>query len=88
MGLGRNRGHDLELCTFGCMARIFNRKSLGFFLQRCYEILLPVLWWPATIRIDAMHRRGVATLIIVTPIFRPKLNGFFYVCRDQVSHIK
>jgi hypothetical protein len=35
------------------------------FLWWCPKILLPILWWPATIRIDAMHRLGVAMLAVI-----------------------
>jgi hypothetical protein len=65
MGLGRDRGHDLELRPFGCRGGSLIEGHWVSLLRRWSKILLPVLWWPATIRIDAMHRLGVATLIII-----------------------
>jgi hypothetical protein len=35
------------------------------FLWRWFKILLPVLSWPATIRVDTIHMLGVAVLIII-----------------------
>jgi hypothetical protein len=35
------------------------------FLQRWPKILLPILWWPTTIKINAMHQLGVAVLIVI-----------------------
>jgi hypothetical protein len=35
------------------------------FLRRWFKILLPVLSWPATIRVDTIHMLGVAVLIII-----------------------
>jgi hypothetical protein len=35
------------------------------FLQMWSKILLPVLWWPATIKINAMHRLGIAVLAVL-----------------------
>jgi hypothetical protein len=39
--------------------------SLISFLRRCSEILLPILWWPATIRINDVHLFGVASLVFI-----------------------
>jgi hypothetical protein len=35
------------------------------FRQRWSKILLPVLWWPMTIRINVVHRSRIAVLIII-----------------------
>jgi hypothetical protein len=35
------------------------------FLQRWSKILFAVLWWPATIEINVVHRLGVIALIII-----------------------
>jgi hypothetical protein len=65
MGLNCDRGHDLELHSFGCMGRSLIEGPWVSFLRRWSVILLPVPWWPATIRIDVMHRLGVDALIII-----------------------
>jgi hypothetical protein len=35
------------------------------FRQRWSKILLPVLWWPTTIKINVVHRSRIAALIII-----------------------
>jgi hypothetical protein len=65
MGLGCDRDHDLELHPFGYMGGSLIEGPWVSFLRRWSKILLPVLWWPANIRIDAMHMLGVAALIII-----------------------
>jgi hypothetical protein len=66
LGLGHDHAHDLALYHFGCIGgESLIEGHWVSFLRRWSEILLPVRWWPATIRIDATHRIGVATLIII-----------------------
>jgi hypothetical protein len=34
-------------------------------LRRCPKILLPILWWPTAIGINAMHQLGIDSLAII-----------------------
>jgi hypothetical protein len=66
VGVSIDHDHDLDLRPFGYMGggSLVEGPWVSF-LRRWSEIFLPVLWWPATIRIDAMHRLRVAVLIII-----------------------
>jgi hypothetical protein len=35
------------------------------FLRRCPKILLPIIWWPTTIRIDAVHWLWLVALTVI-----------------------
>jgi hypothetical protein len=64
MGLGRALGHGSKLRLFGCIRGSFIESPWVSFVRRPSEVFLPVLWWPTTIRIDAMYRLRVVTLVI------------------------
>jgi hypothetical protein len=65
MGLSHDRGHHLGLRLFCCMWGSLIECPLVSFQRRWLEILLPVLWWPTTFRINVVHRPGIAALIII-----------------------
>jgi hypothetical protein len=65
MSLSHDHSHDLGLRLFCYMEGIYDRSAWVSFLCRWSKILLPVLWWPAIIRIDDVHMFGIATLIII-----------------------
>jgi hypothetical protein len=35
------------------------------FLQSCSEVLLPIFWWPASVKINDVYWLGVASLIFI-----------------------
>jgi hypothetical protein len=53
-----------------CTGRSLIEVSQISFLRRCPKSLLPILWCPAAIGINAMHRLGVAALAIIVMWWR------------------
>jgi hypothetical protein len=61
---GLSSGHDRDSMSLlsNCTGRSLIEVSQISFLRRCPKILLPILWCPVAIGINAMHRLGVAAL--------------------------
>jgi hypothetical protein len=45
-------------------------SALVSFLRRCSKILLPIFWWPAAIKINALCWLGVSSFIFI--VVRPE----------------
>jgi hypothetical protein len=69
---GLSRGHDCDSMSLlsDCTGRSLIEVSQISFLRRCPKSLLPILWCPAAIGINAMHRLGVAALAIIVMWWR------------------
>jgi hypothetical protein len=64
-------GSVVTTTAAGCVASLIVlgesliKCSLISLLRRCSKIILPILWWPTSIRINIVHWLGVAALAII-----------------------
>jgi hypothetical protein len=64
MDLGCDHGLGL-LCPLIDDIGLTLGSALASFLQRGFEILIPVLRWPTTIKADTVHLFGEASTVVV-----------------------
>jgi hypothetical protein len=69
MDLGRGHGFVLACRLIDCTGWISGQRLSGFFLVRWSKILLALFWWPTTIRINVVHRLGVAVLVVIVAVW-------------------